>query len=184
MTAPAPITSRRLELAPMSAEFLAALLSGDREEAQRLAAIAIPDYWPDEHDERFLRLRLEQMRRDRELEQWLVRALVLRERGRPMIGHAGFHGAPGTNGLRKPGVVEVGYTVFEPYRGHGYATEAVAALLAWARAERGIERFIASVAPGNAPSLAVVRKLGFEQTGSVWDEEDGEELVFELVAAR
>ena len=176
------ITSARLELVSMSAEFLAALLAGDRAEAQRLAGVTIPDDWPDEHDEGFLRLRLQQTRHDPELEQWLVRALVLPARGRPMIGHAGFHGKPGTNALRKPGAVEIGYTIFQPYRGRGYATEAVAALLEWARTQRGVERFVASVAPGNASSLAIVRKLGFEQTGAVWDEEDGEELVFELSA--
>ena len=165
----------------MTAEFLAALLAGDREQAERLAGIEIPAYWPDEHDERFLRVRLEQMRRNRELEQWLVRAIVLPEPGRPMIGHAGFHGAPGVNGLRKEGAVEVGYTVFAPFRGSGYATEAVRTLIAWASRERGVRHFIASVAPGNAPSLAIVRRLGFVQTGTQWDEDDGEELVFELV---
>jgi RimJ/RimL family protein N-acetyltransferase len=41
---------------------------------------------------------------------------------------------------------------------------------------------IASVSPENAPSLAVIRKLGFEQTGEQWDEEDGLELVFERAA--
>jgi ribosomal-protein-alanine N-acetyltransferase len=99
-----------------------------------------------------------------------------------MIGHAGFHGPPGVNGVRKPDAVEVGYTIFAPYRGKGYATEAATALIEWARDERGVCRFIASVAPGNAPSLAVVRKLGFTQSGTVWDEEDGEELVFALEA--
>jgi RimJ/RimL family protein N-acetyltransferase len=50
----------------------------------------------------------------------------------------------------------------------------------WAHEEKGIGRFIASVAPTNDPSLAIVRKLGFVQTGEQWDEEDGLELVFEL----
>jgi ribosomal-protein-alanine N-acetyltransferase len=39
---------------------------------------------------------------------------------------------------------------------------------------------IASIAPDNDPSLAIVRKLGFEQTGEQWDDEDGLELVFQL----
>ena len=70
--------------------------------------------------------------------------------------------------------------MFEEFRGRGYATEAARALLAWACDEHGIRHFIASVAPGNAPSLAIVRRLGFVETGRQWDEEDGEELVFEL----
>ena len=32
----------------------------------------------------------------------------------------------------------------------------------------------------NEPSLAIIRRLGFTQTGEAMDEEDGLELVFEL----
>ena len=39
---------------------------------------------------------------------------------------------------------------------------------------------MACTAPNNEPSLAIIRKLGFEQTGEAIDEEDGLELVFEL----
>ena len=62
----------------------------------------------------------------------------------------------------------------------GLSTLLAAALLDWAQSEHEIRHFIASVAPANAPSLAIVRKLGFVQTGDQWDEEDGLELVFEL----
>jgi ribosomal-protein-alanine N-acetyltransferase len=53
----------------------------------------------------------------------------------------------------------------------------------WARRERGIHHFIASVAPDNQASLSAVRELGFVKTGKQWDEEDGLELVFELAHA-
>ena len=66
------------------------------------------------------------------------------------------------------------------FRGYGYATEAARALLDWAREAHGLRHFIASIAPENEPSLSIVRKLGFVQTGEQWDEEDGRELVFEL----
>jgi RimJ/RimL family protein N-acetyltransferase len=52
--------------------------------------------------------------------------------------------------------------------------------MGWATSAHGIRRFVASVSPTNQPSLAIVRKLGFLQTGVQWDGEDGEELVFEL----
>ena len=119
------------------------------------------------------------MRREPASQEWLVRAVVLRSDSR-MVGHAGFHGPPGVNGPAKPDAVEVGYTVFPEFRGHGYATEAAQALMDWATETHGVRRFIASVAPGNEPSLAIVRKLGFVHTGEQWDEEDGLELVFEL----
>jgi RimJ/RimL family protein N-acetyltransferase len=112
-----------------------------------------------------------------EAQRWLVRALV-RRRDTVMIGHAGFHGPPGSHGLAT-GQAEFGYTVFPEYRGRGYATEAAVALMEWAKGE-GVQGFVASVAPSNEPSLAIVCKLGFVQTGEQWDEEDGFELVFEL----
>jgi ribosomal-protein-alanine N-acetyltransferase len=175
------ISAPRLDLVPMSAAFIDALLEDRRDEAAELLGAAMPDDWPDEHDERVRRYRREQMRRDPETARWLVRAIVLPEPARPMIGHAGFHGAPGANGPRKPGALEIGYTVFPPHRGRGFATEAAVALMDWARTDRGIHHFIASVSPTNEPSLAIVRKLGFVQTGDQWDDEDGLELVFELI---
>jgi [ribosomal protein S5]-alanine N-acetyltransferase len=119
------------------------------------------------------------MRREPASREWLVRALVLRAEKR-MVGHAGFHGPPGVNGRAKADALELGYTVFHGFRGRGYATEAAGALMDWAAETHGVRRFVASVAPANHASLAVVRKLGFVQTGDQWDEEDGLELVFEL----
>ena len=109
---------------------------------------------------------------------WLVRAIVLPET-RELIGHVGFHGPPGINSLQGRRAVEVGYTIFPEHRRSGYATEAVRALLDWARAQ-GIDHFVASVGPENEPSLGIVRRLGFVEVGRHWDDEDGEELEFEL----
>jgi [ribosomal protein S5]-alanine N-acetyltransferase len=177
-----PISSSRLELVSMAPPFIGALLDGRRGEAARILEADVPRAWPDPHDARFLRLRLEQMEREPEVQEWLVRAVVLREPERVMVGHAGFHGPPGVNGPGRAGALELGYTIFPPFRGRGYATEVATALMAWARTERDVREFIASVGPDNAPSLAVVGKLGFRQTGEQWDEEDGRELVFEHTA--
>ena len=162
-------------------DVIEALLAGGDADAEALGGFAIPSDWPDDHDARFIERRAKQMRENHEQQQWMVRAITLPEPHRRMIGHAGFHGPPGTNGLERAGAVEIGYTVFEEYRGRGYATETAGALLDWARDEHAVRHFIASVSPGNEASLAIVRKLGgFVETGRQWDEEDGEELVFEL----
>jgi RimJ/RimL family protein N-acetyltransferase len=173
------ITSERLDLILLSPQAIDALLEGRRSDAERELDASIPENWPDEHDAGFLRYRQRQLERMPQAEQWLVRAVILRGPARVMIGHAGFHGPPGVNGKQDASAVELGYTIFEPHRGHGYATEAATALMDWAHEEQEIDRFIASVAPDNAPSLAIVKKLGFVQTGEQWDEEDGLELVFE-----
>jgi ribosomal-protein-alanine N-acetyltransferase len=173
------ISSERLELILLSPQAIDALVEGRRADAERELDATIPEGWPDEHDAGFLRYRQRQLERAPQAEPWLVRAVILRGPARAMIGHAGFHGQPGVNAKQDPGAVELGYTIFEPHQGRGYATEAATALMDWAREEKEIDRFIASVAPGNAPSLAIVEKLGFVQTGEQWDEEDGLELVFE-----
>jgi RimJ/RimL family protein N-acetyltransferase len=136
-------------------------------------AFEVPDGWVEE-EAWLLGYRLDQVEADPGAERWLMRGIL---RDGTMIGHAGFHGPPDERGL-----VEIGYTVFEPHRRRGVAYETAVALLRWAQGQPGVRGFRASVSPGNAPSLALVAKLGFVRTGVQWDEIDGEELVFERAA--
>ena len=163
----------------MTPDFIEALLAGRPDEAARLLEIALPDDGLGSNAERFLQHRLGQLRRERDVQRWLARAIVLREAGRPLIGHVGFHGEPGLNSAAAPAAVEIGYSILPEHRRRGYASEAVAALLDWARTQ-DIHHFVASVAPDNAPSLAIIQKLGFVRTGEHIDPEDGLEHVYEL----
>ena len=116
------------------------------------------------------------MRGDPSLQPWLARAMVLPQRERPMIGHVGFHGPPDGQGA-----AEMGYTVLPPYRRRGYALEAAQGMMEWAEREHGARLFRLSISPANAPSLAMATKLGFRHVGEQVDEEDGPELILELV---
>lgn len=80
------------------------------------------------------------------------------------IGGVGCKGAPDDRGR-----VEIGYGLAESARGQGYATEAVLGLLDWL-AEQGVSEVVAECDPGNAPSIAVLRRCGFEPPGAegVW----------------
>jgi RimJ/RimL family protein N-acetyltransferase len=169
------IATERLELRSFTPDDFDAILSGDRGGLE----FELPDDWPDEHDSRFLAFRLRQAHEDPGRARWYVFAIVL---GGRMIGHIGFHGPPGSNARKDPRAVEIGYTVFPEFRRRGYATEAVRALVDWSWSQ-GAERIIASVGPQNEPSLAIVRRLGFREVGRHWDDEDGEELEFELTRA-
>jgi ribosomal-protein-alanine N-acetyltransferase len=160
----------------MTPEFLEAILDGDRERAAEVLAVELPEDVVREGTRRFFELRLRQMREDPRFLEWCPHAVVL---DGTMIGHAGYHGPPGVNANQSADAVEIGYTIETPYRGHGYATAAATELLRRAE-ERGIRHFVACTQPDNEPSLAIIRRLGFRQTGEAMDEEDGLELVFEL----
>jgi RimJ/RimL family protein N-acetyltransferase len=168
-----PVRSARLDLVSLSAGFIEALLEGDRGGAEAILGFPLPPSWPNEVRQ-LMNYRLDQMRQDPSVQPWLARAMVLRREG-TVIGNIGFHGPPDSRGM-----VEVGYTVQPDHRRQGFAEEATLALFGWAEDQHGIRLFRASVGPWNAPSLSLVKKLGFVETGVQWDEIDGKELVFEL----
>jgi RimJ/RimL family protein N-acetyltransferase len=58
---------------------------------------------------------------------------------------------------------EVGYWLRAGAQGHGYATEALGALLTYARTRLGLERFEAHIAADNNASRRVAERLGFQQ---------------------
>ena len=60
---------------------------------------------------------------------------------------------------------ELGYWLGEPYWGHGYATEAAAAVVDAARAA-GVAALRSRARSTNAGSRNVLRKLGFVETGT------------------
>ena len=61
---------------------------------------------------------------------------------------------------RQGRVTEIGYMLSRSHWGHGYATEAVAAMIDLLFSE-GQRRVFADTDPDNAPSIAVVERLGF-----------------------
>lgn len=61
---------------------------------------------------------------------------------------------------------EIGFTLHPWACGHGYATEASAAVIAHAFAEWPLHRFEASVDPRNAASVRVLERLGFRHEGT------------------
>jgi len=100
---------------------------------------------------------------------WAPRSIVV---DGVIVGSIGFFGPPdtGDDGVAE---TEVGYGLVEEARGRGIATEALAALLALCDAA-GV-RVRASIAPDNAPSLAVAAKTGFTEIRGT--NEDGELVV-------
>jgi len=170
-----PIPTPRFELVSMSLGFMRLLLARDLPRAEAEIGAVIPAEMPARLDA-FLQFRIADLSVDPAAQPWLGRAIVLTgpDGMRRIIGSCGFHAPPGPDGR-----VEVGYRVEPEYRRQGVATEAVHALFDWAHGQ-GVDRFRASVAPGNVASLAIVGRLGFRQVGVQMDDIDGEEFVFEL----
>jgi ribosomal-protein-alanine N-acetyltransferase len=168
------IETARLQLVSMTVRCMRALVTRDIELAQRDLGAVVPNHFPDTLDD-LLHFRLGQLDEDPSLQRWLARAIVLTDADgvRRAIGAIGFHGAPDEYGR-----LEIGYRIDPGHRRHGYAREAVEAMLRWA-AEQGIVRFVASIRPDNEASLALAAGLGFVQTGTQVDEVDGLELVLE-----
>ena len=168
-----PITTARLRLDPLLPETIEALLADELQTASKLQGIAIPEDVASGLDHFFLRVQLDRMRTNPEGRGWCARLMVDLEDG-SLVGNCGFHGPP-----EDVGRAEIGYTVLEQHRRRGLATEAARALLDYA-ATHGAAQVFASAARDNVPSLRVIEKLGFHQTGTQIDEIDGEELVFEV----
>jgi len=172
------VTSNRLDLVPMSLEFMEALLRDDRKSAQPMVSYRIPPGWPQEI-EPTLRFRIDIARAQPETVPLLFRAMVLRADPTVTVGGIGFHGPADSIGM-----LEIGYVVLPEFRRQGYAREAVLAMLRWAQLDPRVRRFRAAVSPANEPSHHLVTELGFIEVGSQWDERDGEETVYERPSAR
>jgi ribosomal-protein-alanine N-acetyltransferase len=159
----------------LSLASLDAFLAGDRDAARRLVDFPIPAEFPGDALG-LVRFRRDQIAAHPDWLPWSLRAIVLREPERTMVGYANFHGPPGVNDLGTPGAAETGYTVFPEYRGRGFATEVAQAMMDWAASEHDVRHFISGVTADNAPSLRVNDKLGFRRTGDIVDGE----IIFEL----
>lgn len=93
--------------------------------------------------------------------------LVLREKANgDFAGQCGlFHGKRGLGDDFDP-FPEAGWVIAADHWGKGYAGEAMAAILAWAHRDHGVERIVAIVDPDNHPSTKLAGKLGFEDIGA------------------
>jgi RimJ/RimL family protein N-acetyltransferase len=102
------------------------------------------------------------------IEQWLGRweswgmslcSLERREDGR-VLGRAGFLRWDPETWEVGGNETELGWLLAREYWGHGYATEAAAALRDWALGERGLTRLISLIRHENVQSVRVAERIG------------------------
>lgn len=87
---------------------------------------------------------------------------------RTVVGDGGFKGAPAGDGT-----VEMGYALLAQWRGRGLATEAMAALTAWAFGHPEVSAVLAETLASGHDSMRVLTKLGLRAVGSGEDPEEG-----------
>jgi RimJ/RimL family protein N-acetyltransferase len=80
--------------------------------------------------------------------------------------NAGSHGQP-----------ELGWALIRAHWGHGYATEAAAAIREWAHECRSIERLVSLISSDNVRSQRVAERLGAIPTETVTPVDSGRKTV-------
>jgi [ribosomal protein S5]-alanine N-acetyltransferase len=166
----------RLELTPLSAEAIDALLAGDKARLRSLTGaefmepVAPPPYMAESLPE--VRERLRQSAGEEDWWNWLV----IRRDNREAVGSVAFAGAPDATGA-----VLIGYAMYPQREGSGYATEATRAMVEWAFTQPGVHMVRALAPVWNTPAVHVAEKIGMRPVGSYEDDEVGEVLVYETV---
>jgi RimJ/RimL family protein N-acetyltransferase len=95
---------------------------------------------------------------------------VVRRADDHVIGDVGFMGPPDATGA-----IHVGCAITEDARCQGYATEALTAVLDWARTQSGLTCVLADTTRSNVASQRLLERAGLHRVG-----EDGELIYYML----
>lgn len=83
---------------------------------------------------------------------WTV---ILKSENR-MVGDLCFKGLPDDNGK-----IEIGYGVYDEFRGKGFMNEAVGGMIGWAKTHPAVKSVIAETDKTNVASMVILQKNGF-----------------------
>ena len=170
-------STNRLRLVSATSELIEAELA-DISTLELLLDARIPSDWPPTfYNAQTASYVLEQLQNDpSQASWWSWYILEKNQDGQSdvLIGVVGFKGCP-----TEQGQVEIGYELLPVYQKKGYATEAVAALVAWAFSHSNINSVSAQTLADHHASQGVLTRNRFIATGQGFD--DGlETVVYEL----
>lgn len=168
MSRPIPLETARLRLIPCAPRQLLALIDQPNrfeQESGSPAADGLREFFQsDDISPEWLAA----LRASEEVDPWRHGFFVVHRKSGAAIGGAGFKGPPDPEGS-----VEIAYGIVADFQGHGYATEAAAALVDFALADARVRLIRAHTLPEPNASTRVLAKCGFRRVGTVDDPEDG-----------
>lgn len=168
------LTTERLQLVPISADAIEALLAGDAARLTTLTGFRFPTpLRPPPLMEEVLPLVQRRLREDPASLGWWTWLAVDRTTS-TVTGALGFGGPPDPDGA-----VMIGYATYPSVDHRGFATEATRVLVEWALQQPGVVRVCASIPPDNTPARRVAEKVGMRVAGTVWEEEIDDVLLYE-----
>lgn len=170
------VRTARLDLYPLDADAVDALLAGDAERLRRLTGARFRTPAPPPYMADALPVVRERIRARPEETPWWNWLVVERETGEA-AGSVAFGGPPTAEGA-----VLVGYAMYGEYEGRGYATEAVKAMVAWAFGRPGVREVRALAPVWNTPALRVAENVGMRPVASEEDDDVGEVLLYAVTA--
>ena len=156
------LRTQRLELLPLTADAIEALLAGDGGRLRSLTnaefplPVGPPPYMADSLP--VVRERLRTSPAEAPWWNWLV----VRRDNRQAVGSVAFAGAPDA-----AGAVLLGYAMYPEREGRGYATEAARVVRDFAFDALSIKRLIALIDPENIASTHVAKKIGMQYEADV-----------------
>jgi ribosomal-protein-alanine N-acetyltransferase len=170
------VRTPRLDLTPMSADAIDALLAGDGIRLNALTGARFRQPAPPPYMADALPVVRDRLRARPSEAPWWNWLIVDRESGEA-VGSVAFGGP-----VNQEGAVLVGYAMYAEYEGRGYATEAVRALVAWAFGQPGVREVRALAPVWNTPALRVAENVGMRPVAADEDDDVGEVLLYAVTA--
>ena len=170
------VRTPRLDLTPLGADALDALLAGDGARLGALTGARFRDPAPPPYMADALPVVRDRLRARPAEAPWWNWLIVDRESGEA-VGSVAFGGP-----VSPDGAVLVGYAIYADFEGRGYATEAVQALVGWAFGQPGVREVRALAPVWNTPALRVAENVGMRPVAADEDDDVGEVLLYAVSA--
>ncbi len=167
------VQSERLNVAPLDLASVEALVTGDGDGLEQRTGASFPHpVSPPPYMAETMPIVRERLSAHPEETPWWNWVIVERE-SRRAVGSVAFGGAPDANGA-----LLIGYAIYPEFEGHGYATEAVRAMIDWAFHQPGVKVVRALAPVWNTPALRVAENVGMQPVAADEDDDIGEVLVY------